>query len=54
MVWQKQALVALREAMIWLETSEDAAPILQQAYHQNRWFEEFQVKKALQQWTLSL
>ena len=54
MVWQKQALVALREAMIWLETSEDAAPILQQAYHQNRWFEEFQVKKSLQQWIQSL
>ncbi|MBM3939036.1 MAG: hypothetical protein FJ333_10365, partial [Sphingomonadales bacterium] len=54
MVWQEKALIALRDAMIWLETNEEASPIIQQAYHQNRWFEEAQVKNALHQWVLSL
>lgn len=54
MVWQKTALVALRDAMIWLETNEEASPIIQQAYHKNRWFEEVQVKNALHQWVVSL
>lgn len=54
MMWQKKALTSLREALTWLESSDEAAPILQQAYHQNRWFEEVQVKNALKQWVISM
>jgi hypothetical protein len=54
MTWQKQALIALRNALQWLESNPEAEPILQQAYHQNRWFEIQEVKKALKQWIVSL
>lgn len=54
MMWQQQALQALQKAFEWMETSEDAKPILQQAYFQNRWFEEEQVRKAIAQWRVSL
>lgn len=53
-MWQKQALQALQHAFEWMETSPDAEPVLQQAYFQNRWFEEAQVRKAIAQWRNSL
>ena len=37
-----------------MSTSEEAKSILLQAYYQNRWFEEVQVRNAIQQWEASL
>ncbi len=53
-MWQKQALQALQKAFHWMSTSEEAKSILLQAYYQNRWFEEVQVRNAIQQWEASL
>jgi hypothetical protein len=54
MNWQKDALVALRKAMEWMMNGEESHAIIQRAYHQNRWFEESQVKLAINQWLVSL
>lgn len=37
-----------------MSTSEEAKSILLQSYYQNRWFEEVQVRNAIQQWEASL
>ncbi len=54
MDWQKEALVALRNAIEEIETDGDWNGAILDAYHKNRWFEEAQVLQSIHQWRVSL
>ena len=54
MDWQKEALVALRNAIEEIETDGDWKAVILDAYHKNRWFEEAQVLQSIHQWRVSL
>ncbi len=54
MIWQKRALLALNKALEDFENKENWKYAIEQAYGQNRWFEEAQVVQSLTQWRESL
>lgn len=54
MIWQKNALQALHNALQDFEGNTEWESTMLNAYHHNRWFEQAQVKQSLAQWRTSI